>query len=199
MWGHPKAVFMGDWAEGLINRSCEAEVIYIISLTRPEINDSLLYMSFIKLNLLLLFSSLIVYVHTHSNSPGAWNLIQCECVWLWWRWSGTDRKRETEMEGCNLCACEYCGRESHGTVFKWAEPAQSIKLKVSMSTESMLSSGWEYRPVRTAQTANNPQTSQQNSTIKPPVSKDWRYPVCVTLSFMSSLLGSGRTLWFRYI
>lgn len=79
MWGRPGRTDVGvtpklclwdglwDWAEGLINRSCEAEVIYIISLTRPEINDSLLYMSFITLNLLLLFSSLKLYAHTHAQ------------------------------------------------------------------------------------------------------------------------------------
>lgn len=169
MWGHPKAVFMGDWAEGLINRSCEAEVIYIISLTRPEINDSLLYMSFITLNLLLLFSSLKVYAHTHAQTHQVHETSYCE------NYDGDGAgqigRQRPRWKDAIFVHASTVGGSHMGQIFKWAEPAQSIKLKVSVSTENMLSSGWEYRPVRTAQTANNPQTSQQNSTIKPPVSK----------------------------
>lgn len=126
-----------DWAEGLINRSCEAGVIYIISLTWPEINDSLLYMSFITLNLLLLFSSLKLYAHTHAQTHQVHETsyyVVNMCNYDGGRVGQIERDRDGRTQSLHESTV---GGSHMGHIFKWAEPAQSIKLNVSVSTESV--------------------------------------------------------------
>lgn len=170
-----------DWTEGLINRSCEAEVIYVISLTRPEINDSLLYMSFITLNLLLLFSSLKVYAHTHAQThqvhETSYYVNMCN-----YDSDGVGRiERERQKWKDTIFGWEYCGRESHGTYFQMSKASTIYKAKgFCVHRECVIIR----MRVQTSE-ADNPQTSQQNSSIKPHVFK--RSCLCHSLQIFSRL------------
>lgn len=178
MWGHHEAVFMGRFVR--LSRGSDKSIVwgwgylhYISHMARDKRLSPLYELHHTQPTV---SSSLKLYAHTHAQSHQVHETsyyVVNMCNYDGGRVGQIERDRDGRTQSLHESTV---GGSHMGHIFKWAEPAQSIKLNVSVSTESVC----YHQDESTDQWGQltTPKLPSKNPVSSLLCSKD---PVCVTL------------------